>query len=108
MSLFTDLQAAGLPVISASDGQSATFSRSLSEAETEIYLDLLDPTRPTKRTEFQTAVLQFKDEYQAAKTRLSQIENAANPTNAQVIQAIRDIAKYERLLAKLLARFIIG
>lgn len=32
----------------------------------------------------------------AAITRLTQIENAATPTNAQVIQAVRDIAQYLR------------
>jgi len=31
-----------------------------------------------------------------AITRLTQIENAATPTNAQVIQAVRDIAQYLR------------
>lgn len=32
----------------------------------------------------------------AAITRLTQIENVATPTNAQVIQAVRDIAQYLR------------
>ena len=31
-----------------------------------------------------------------ALTRLSQIEGATSPTNAQVIQAVRDIAQYLR------------
>ena len=47
------------------------------------------------RTKFST----ISTEQAAAKaaiTRLSQIENAAAPTNAQVIQAVRDIAQYLR------------
>jgi len=107
MSLFTDLQAAGLPVELLPDS-SFTFTRSLSDNESEIYYDLLDPTRPIRRAEQQAALVQFKDEYEAAKARLLQIENATNPTNAQVIAAIRDMAKYERLMAKLLAKLLIG
>lgn len=53
MSLFTDLQEAGLPVVSATDipgkPRQATFSRTLADAEQEIYLDLLSPFRQTQR-----------------------------------------------------------
>lgn len=45
MSLFTDLQNAGLPVISATDNAQATFSRCLSEQEMETYLNILFPMR---------------------------------------------------------------
>lgn len=45
MSLFTDLQNAGLPVVSATDGAQASFSRALDDAELEIYLNLLFPNR---------------------------------------------------------------
>lgn len=48
----------------------------------------------------------LKDQYQAAVDRLLQIENAVNPTNAQVVQAVKDIAHYERILAKVLAKLI--
>lgn len=99
--------AAGLPVLQA-DEVRVMFTRELTAAEDEIYLDILDPNRPTRRSEAQAAILQFKDEYEVAKARLLQIENATNPTNAQVIQAIRDMAKYERLLAKLIAKLILG
>lgn len=37
-----------------------------------------------------------------ALTRLAQIEGAAAPTNAQVIQAVRDIAQYLRKTIRVL------
>jgi len=45
--------------------------------------------------------------YQAMHDRLVQIENAAAPTNAQVIQAVRDLALYERRILRVL-RAILG
>lgn len=106
MSLFTDLQAAGLPVVSATDGAQATFSRTLDDTENEIYLNLLDPTRAQRLLDTIADRESLKIQYQAAIDRLQQIENAVSPTNAQIIQAIRDIAKYERLIIKVLARLI--
>lgn len=53
MSLFTDLQSAGLPVVSATDTpgnpRQATFSRSLNDDEDEIYLNLLFPFRQIQK-----------------------------------------------------------
>jgi hypothetical protein len=49
MSLLTDLQAAGLPVTDAYDGQYAQFSRALSAFELELYLDILFPIRISQR-----------------------------------------------------------
>lgn len=43
--------------------------------------------------------LQMKAEYQNMITRLDQIQAASNPTNAQIVQAIKDEALYiERIL----------
>lgn len=47
---------------------------------------------------------QIKNQYQSTIDRLIQIENATSPTNAQVIQAVRDLAKFVRLLLKLLTK----
>lgn len=47
------------------------------------------------RTEF-SAIGVDEAAVKTALTRLSQIEGAASPTNAQVIQAVRDIAQYLR------------
>lgn len=41
-----------------------------------------------------------------ALNRLTQIETAANPTNAQIIQAVRDMASYQKKVIKILARLI--
>lgn len=46
-------------------------------------------------------------EYQIAITRLDQIQNAVNPTNAQVIAAVKDLAKYQLLLLKFLKRILV-
>src|SRR5690349_17560429 len=48
----------------------------------------------------------LKTEYTTAVARLQQIETAASPTNPQVIQAIRDMARYQRLMLKILARLL--
>ena len=107
MSLFDDLVAAGLPVELLPDG-SYTFTAPITDVQTQAYYDILRPERIQRRAEVDTALIQFRDEYEAAKARLLQIENATNPTNAQVIQAVRDMAKYERLMAKLLAKLLLG
>jgi hypothetical protein len=49
---------------------------------------------------------QLKAEYQATITQLQSIENATSPTNAQVIAAVKFLAKTIRLLLKLLARLL--
>jgi hypothetical protein len=49
---------------------------------------------------------QIKSEFQATIQTLTDIENAVSPTNAQVIAAVRFLAKTLRLLLKLLARMI--
>jgi len=41
-----------------------------------------------------------------ASTRLAQIRDAASPTNAQVIQAVRDIAGYQLQIIKVLRRML--
>lgn len=60
MSLFTDLQNAGLPVISATDApgkpRQATFSRTLTVEEDEIYLNLLFPFRQIQKARKQNAI----------------------------------------------------
>ena len=49
---------------------------------------------------------QLKAEFQETITQLLSIENAVSPTNAQVIAAVKFLAKTLRLLLKLLARMI--
>jgi len=49
---------------------------------------------------------QIKAEYQTTITQLQSIENAVSPTNAQVIAAVKYLAKTIRLMLKLLARLL--
>ena len=49
---------------------------------------------------------QLKAEYQATIDQLQNIENAQSPTNAQVVAAVKYLAKTIRLMLKLLARLI--
>jgi hypothetical protein len=55
-------------------------------------------------TEDKSAATEIKGTYLATITTLEQIEAAASPTNAQVIAAVKFMAKTLRLLLKLLAR----
>lgn len=44
----------------------------------------------------------LKDAYLTMLARLEQIQSASNPTNAQVIQAIKDLALYEERIMKVI------
>lgn len=105
MSLYDDLLAAGLPVELLPDG-GYTFTRSIDETETQLYHDILDPAEKASREAYAVDRAQLKAEYQATVDQLQAIENATSPTNAQVIAAVKFIAKTLRLLLKLLARMI--
>jgi hypothetical protein len=45
---------------------------------------------------------QIRATYQTMITRLEQIESVANPTNAQVVAAVRDLATYQKRIMKYL------
>lgn len=51
--------------------------------------------------EHDAALADLEAQYAAAMTRLTQIVGASTPTNAQVVAAVQDIAKYVRVLARL-------
>lgn len=105
MTLFDDCLAVGLPVVM--ENGTMTMSRGLTDIEDEIFHDILDPTRVTIRLENAANLQTLKNEYQAALTRLEQIRDATNPTNAQVIAAVKDIAKYQVMLLKFLKKFLV-
>jgi hypothetical protein len=75
MTLFTDLQNAGLPVVSATDipgkPRQATFSRTLTTEEEEIYLDLLFPFRQIQKARKANAINEV-----AAATQLKSVTPA--------------------------------
>ena len=116
MAFFEDLQNAGLPVISATEiegkPKQATFSRSLSDEEAELYHDIRDPSRVTKRQEAAAALLQLKNEYQSALTTLANHEtfNTQGMTQAQIVNAlvvaVRFHARVLIVILKLLARLV--
>lgn len=87
---------ANLPAVSTdgNDAEAATkFQRELTQAEWLTYLSIADPE-----------TYQRKSTYLSTVATLTDIENAASPTNAQVIAAVRFMAKTLRLLLKLLVR----
>ena len=57
-----------------------------------------------RNTDLDNANNTIKAEYKSAIDTLTQIENATSPTNAQVIAAMKFMAKTLRLLLRLLAR----
>lgn len=111
MSLFTDLQSAGLPVVSATDGAQATFSRSLTDAESEIYYNLLDPTRQQRLLDIVTERTDLKAQALTAIARLQQIQAAGTIPFSQagfnqLVAAVKDEALYLERIMKVLARLI--
>ena len=109
MTIFSELQAAGLPVISAAENGNISMGI-MSMDQQAIFQDiLLRYFLPSAYAELQISKVdkqQLKDEYLATVTQLQSIEAATNPTNAQVIAAVKFLAKTLRLLLKLLARMI--
>lgn len=108
--LFEKLEAAGVPVQTATEGGQIVIVDTLTPEQehtlSEILLEHFQPIQYADVLQVRADQQQLKDLYQTVITRLEQIESAANPTNAQVIAAVRDIAKYERWLYKVLRRMI--
>lgn len=108
--LYEDLIAAGLPVESASlehgvrllPGSNMTLPQWNKLGE--IVLSHQSPAAYTDLLQFRADRDQLKNEYQSTVNTLLDIENRANPTNAQVITAIRFLAKTVRIMLKLFVR----
>lgn len=109
MSLYTNLLDAGLPVISATEGGEISMGSMTHEQQVlcdDIILSYFQPAAYAELQVYRLDKQQFKNEYQDTITQLQSIEDAVNPTNAQVIAAIKLLAKVLRLLLKLLARIV--
>lgn len=52
------------------------------------------------QTAYESDRADLKAQFSTAAARLAQIRDAASPTNAQVIQAVRDLATYQLKLLK--------
>lgn len=61
-----------------------------------------DPAVVAAQTERTAAQTDLSAQYQAAMDRLTQIETATAPTNAQVVQAVRDMATIEKRVLRFL------
>lgn len=93
-----DLINAGLPAIFTDGIKNTEFSRGLTDVEWKTYLTISDP----ERVEFLT----LKEQYQAMIGRLEVIQSVTNPTNAQIVQAIKDEALYIERIMKVLKNIL--
>ncbi len=66
----------------------------------------LSPSQITERTNFLLDKQQLKDQYLTMIARLQQIQAVVSPTNAQVIQAVKDEALYIERIMKVLKRIL--
>ena len=100
------LQAAGLPATKAyeeihDDGTSeiqAEFSTGLTAEQNNLFLSLTNPAK----AEYSKSSKDLKDEYETAPVKLQQITATQNPSNAQVIAAVKYQAKVLLLLIKII------
>ena len=107
--IFEKLQNAKLPVTSATETGEIT-SKAMSKEQKALFDDiLLEHFNPPAFQELllrRADLKQYKDTYLSTINTLEQIENATSPTNAQVIAAIKQLAKTQKLLLKLLYSII--
>lgn len=113
MSLYDDLIAAGLPVSSAEVNQGVTglpgvvWTQQQLDTLQEIVLRYSDINKYNDLIAHKALVQQIKDEYQNMITRLEQIQSAINPTNTQIIQAIKDEALYIERVMKFMKNILV-
>lgn len=107
MTLYEQLIAAGLPVINASETGEIT-AEAMTEAQqaqmNDILLNYFHPTEYADLQTYRQLIQQIKDEYTATLATLQQIQDTVSPTNAQVIAAVKFLAKTEQQILKLLRR----
>lgn len=108
--LFEKLTAANLPISSASENgeisglPGVVMTQEQKQLFNDIILEHFHPTEYADLLVSRTDISQLKNEYQSTITQLQTIESATNPTNAQVVAAVKFTAKTLRLLLRLLAR----
>lgn len=103
------LLAAGITPVSVS-GQGNTIWIQCVDAQTKGPVDTVvaayDPTIPSQveldLAQDRADLAEARDQLAAMNTRLDQIITAASPTNAQVIQAVRDLATHQKRILKAL------
>lgn len=109
MTLQQKLLDANLPVISADENGSVS-TGPMTEDQRRVFQDiLLEYFEPSKYAELlaeRANMKALKDNYLTAIARLQQIQNAATTTNAQAVQAIKDMALIQERTLKLLKKFL--
>lgn len=106
--LYENLLAANLPVVSVDEELKTITMGYMTWEQAQTYLDIVmqyfSPVEWDDLVQHRADTQQLRDEYVSTITQLETIENTASPTNAQVIAAVKYLAKTIRLLLKLLAR----
>lgn len=107
MTLYEQLIAAGLPVISASETGEITAEPMTDEQQQQFQDILLNYFHPADFAELlvhRQLIQQIKAEYTATLATLQQIQDTQSPTNAQVIAAVKFLAKTDQQILKFLRR----
>jgi hypothetical protein len=105
MTFFETLQAAGLPVLSADESGTVTMGNMTQEQEqtfNDACLQYFHPVEYAELVQYRADKQVIRDAYSTMITRLEQIQSVSSPTNAQVIQAIKDEALYIERIMKFL------
>jgi hypothetical protein len=106
--LHQELVSAGIPIDGVSSNGRIDFQITATEAQRARAQAILLAHDPVDydAIDFQSYKQQIKAEYVATLATLADIENAISPTNAQVIAAVKFMAKTLRLILKLQAKMI--
>jgi len=107
--LYEKLITAGLPIISATEEGEIESLQMTAEQQllfSDILMEHFQPIQYADILTIRADRQQLKEEYQSTIATLQTIESTTSPTNAQVIAAVKFLAKTLRLLLKLLARLI--
>jgi hypothetical protein len=109
MSILDQLTAAGLPVISAEENGNIIMGPMTPEQDAQfndLTLQYFNPTAYQDLLQQRADTQALRDAYVTMINRLEQIQSASNPTNAQVVQAIKDEALYLERIMKVLRKML--
>lgn len=107
MTLFTELETAGIPVISATeDGAISMGAMTLEQQElfSDILLEHFQPERFAQIQEDRIDVQNFKDNFQPSWNTLTTLEGKATFTQAEAAQAINFMAGLLKKIMKYIFR----
>lgn len=109
MTLLEKLTQANLPVIHA-DESGAVIMGKMTDAQEAVYRDILlqhfSPATYNATEAYKANVQSLREEYQNAVTTLQSIQDASTLTNAQVLAAVKFLAKVLLLVLKILRQLL--